>query len=137
MLTTRRVRPLMVRPFVALVDSSAVSRMAATGGTRPERSAGSSADRTVTSSPTTIVRMIVRGSRVSPLEGRSRPRAANAALSPRASSMPRPSPMMEPTSPTTTDSSRSDTATWRRLAPIARSSAFSRLRCATVIENVL
>ena len=62
-LTTMRVRPLIVRPFVALVDSSAVSRMAATGGTRPERSAGRSAERTVTSSPTTIVRMIVRGSR--------------------------------------------------------------------------
>ena len=126
-----------MRPFVALVDSSAVSRMAATGGTRPERSAGRSADRTVTSSPTTIVRMIVRGSTVSPFEGRSRPRAENAAFSPRASSMPRPSPMMEPTSPTTTDSSRSDTATCRRLAPIARISAFSRLRCATVIEKTL
>ena len=45
--------------------------------------------------------------------------------------------MIEPTSPTTTDSSRSDTATWRRLAPIARISAFSRLRWATMIENTL
>ena len=45
--------------------------------------------------------------------------------------------MMEPTSPTTTDSSRSDTVTCRRLAPIARISVFSRLRCATVIEKTL
>ena len=132
-----RVSPLIVRAFVALVDSSAVSRIAATGGTRPERSAGRRAEKTVTSSPTTIVRMIVRGSRTRPFEGRSRPKAEKAALSPIASSMPRASPMMEPTRPTTTDSSRSDTVTWRRLAPIARISAFSRLRWATVIEKTL
>ena len=55
----------MLRPLVALVPSRAVSRMAATGGTRPERSAGSNAENTVTSRPTTMVRMIVRGSNVS------------------------------------------------------------------------
>ena len=91
----------------------------------------------MTTSPTTIVRMIVRGNSVSPLEGRSRPRAENAALRPLASNSPSASPRMEPTRPTTTDSSSNETVTWRRLAPMARISAFSRLRWATVIENTL
>ena len=137
MLPASRASPVIVRPFVVLVASIAVSRMAATGGTRPERSAGSSADSTVTSRPTMIVRMTVRGSRVSPVEGRSRPRAENAPCRPMASSMPRPRPRIEPTRPTTTDSMSRETVTWRRLAPTARISAFSRWRCATVIENTL
>ena len=39
--------------------------------------------------------------------------------------------------PTTTDSPITDPSTCRRVAPIARSSAISRMRCATTIENVL
>ena len=34
-------------------------------------------------------------------------------------------------------SSTTERSTWRRVAPSVRSSASSRVRCATVIENVL
>jgi len=36
-----------------------------------------------------------------------------------------------------TDSPMTETSTWRFDAPIARSNAISRMRCATTIENVL
>ena len=45
--------------------------------------------------------------------------------------------MVEPTAPSTTASNITDRVTCRREAPIARSSASSRLRWATRIEKVL
>ena len=54
-----------------------------------------------------------------------------------ASSTPRPSPSVEPTSPTTSASSSTERVTCRFDAPSARSRASSRLRWATRIENVL
>ena len=59
------------------------------------------------------------------------------ARSPIASPMPPTTPIADATTPTTIDSPMIDRSTWRRLAPIARSSAISRVRCATTIENVL
>ena len=45
--------------------------------------------------------------------------------------------MMLPMSPTTSASVTTERPTCARLAPIARSSASSRRRCATIIEKVL
>ncbi len=56
---------------------------------------------------------------------------------PTASTNPTPMPMADPMSPTTAASASTDRATWRRLAPMARRSASSRLRWATRIEKVL
>ena len=54
-----------------------------------------------------------------------------------ASTIPSARPRIEPTRPTTTDSTSSEAVTWRRLAPMARIRAFSRWRCAAVIEKTL
>ena len=51
--------------------------------------------------------------------------------------MPAASPMTEASRPMTTASISTEPITCRRLAPIARISASSRVRCATMIENVL
>ena len=56
---------------------------------------------------------------------------------PSARPMPPTRPAIEPSRPITADSISSVHVTWRRLAPMARSSAFSRCRCAAVIENTL
>jgi len=69
--------------------------------------------------------------------GRSNPIRLMAALRSTASTTPATIPTIEAIRPTSTDSP----STWRmicaRLAPIARRSAISRVRCATTIENVL
>ena len=51
--------------------------------------------------------------------------------------MPATTPIAEANSPVSTDSSTSERITCLRFAPIARNSAVSCVRCATVIENVL
>ena len=56
---------------------------------------------------------------------------------PSASRTPNPSPMSEARSPITSDSRITEARIWRRDAPIVRSVANSRVRCATVIEKVL
>ena len=56
---------------------------------------------------------------------------------PLAVKMPATTPIAEANSPVTIDSSITDRSTCLRLAPIARSSAVSFVRWATVIENVL
>ncbi len=57
--------------------------------------------------------------------------------SPTAIPIPATNPSAEATNPVTNASRTTDVRTWRRLAPIARSSAISRVRWATMIENVL
>ena len=59
-LMARRIPPTISRLLPIFDCSRAVSRMAATGGTRPDRSAGSRADTTVTTNPTINVTTIVR-----------------------------------------------------------------------------
>ncbi len=53
------------------------------------------------------------------------------------SPMPTAKPTAEPITPISNASSRTERSTCPRLAPIARSSASSWVRCATMIENVL
>ncbi len=60
-----------------------------------------------------------------------------AALRPIDSPTPATTPTALASIPTTTDSPITDPRTWRFDAPIARSSAISRIRWATTIENVL
>ena len=79
----------------------------------------------------------MRGAKISGWPVRSSPKFAKSARMPMASSTPRPSPRVEPTIPTTNASSSTERITCRLEAPSARSSASSRLRCATRIENVL
>ena len=79
----------------------------------------------------------VRGAKTMPPAGMSRPVAASRALSPAATATPSPRPTAEASRPTVTASSRTEDRIWRRVAPSARSRPFSRVRWATVIENVL
>ena len=113
------------------------SRIACTGAIRAVRRAGSQAAAMVTATPTTYAATTVRGARIRDCPDRSRPKLANNARIPIARSTPRPSPMVEPSTPSTKASISTDRVTWRLVAPSARSSASSRLRCATRIENVL
>ena len=59
------------------------------------------------------------------------------AFRPMATATPAASPITDAMMPTTTASSSTEPSTCRLLAPSARSRPFSRVRCATVIENVL
>jgi hypothetical protein len=65
------------------------------------------------------------------------PNASINALSPRDRKMPAKMPTTDASRPTSTDSNSTLLTTCRRLAPIARSSAISRVRCCTMIEKVL
>ena len=135
-------RPVSTRPQINRARelrrrSKATSCIAATGGTRDAWIAGRTADSTVIATPTISDTMIVRGRRTRPFDGMSTPRRDrnhSRALDVRT---PSTMPMTDATSPTTMDSTTSDRMIWRRLAPTARSSAFSRCRWATMIENVL
>ena len=113
------------------------SRSACTGAIRPVRRAGSQAATIVTSTPTTYAATTVRGAKTSGCPDRSSPNRANRERIPIASSTPSARPVVEPSSPSTNASSSTDQVTCRFEAPSARSSASSRLRCATRIENVL
>ena len=131
------MRPTMTRRVMLPALSSAVSRRAASGGTRPARRAGSHAASTVTSTPATNVLTNADVLMAKPCVGTSKPVALSSALSNCESRMPIPKPMTEPTTPIAVDSTSSARETCRRLAPMARSSAFSRRRWAAVMENTL
>ena len=113
------------------------SRSASTGATRVARSAGASAPASVTSVPTSRQTMIVRRSSTRLVVGRSMPSALKSALIAFAKPRPARMPTTEPIRPIVSASSSTELSTWRRVAPSVRSSASSRERCATVIENVL
>ena len=81
--------------------------------------------------------MIVRALITVPPAGMSIPKPARSALRPADSRTPKSSPKTDARRPTTSDSPSTDSRTWRPLAPIARSRAISRIRWATMIENVL
>ena len=116
---------------------TATSRIAATGGTLPALRAGEIAATSVTPTPATSEMITVLAVRTIPPAGSSKPNAARSALSAPATRMPRPIPTTEAIRPTASASTSTDTRTCRFLAPSARSSAFSRVRCATVMKNVL
>ncbi len=81
--------------------------------------------------------MAVRAAKTIPPEGMPNPSALSMAFRPIATPTPAASPISDAMMPTTTASSSTEPSTCRLLAPSARSSPFSRARCATVIENVL
>ena len=113
------------------------SSSATTGGMRTAPRAGPIADTTVTPIPTTRPTSTVRGSNTSDPGGSVTPNPPSSACSPSAASTPRPSPITEETSPVMAASPSTDPNTWRRLAPTILSRASSRVRCPTMIENVL
>ena len=113
------------------------SSSAATGGMRTAPRAGPIADTTVTPTPTASPTSTVRGSNTSDPEGSVTPNPLSSAWSPSAASTPRPRPITEETSPVMAASASTEPNTWRRLAPTIRSRASSRVRCPTMIENVL
>ena len=113
-----------LRPGSAI--SSAVARIAASGGTLPARRAGKIAESTVTIRPITMVEVTVFCDTTSPLLGRSIFRARNSAVRLTDNPIPATTPTMEPMRPTTIDSINMARVICLRLAPIARSNAFSR-----------
>ncbi len=119
------------------VLSWATSRSAAIGGTFPALRAGMYAASTVTTVPTTIEMTIVLLLTTVPEAGRSMSNTVNTLAIPLAVPMPATTPIAEANRPVSTDSNTSERITCLRLAPIARSSAVSRVRWATVIEKVL
>ena len=119
------------------VSSTAPSRRPVTGGTRVTRRAGISDASTVSSVPSTSDRMIVRAAITVPSLGRSISSAWNSALMAGAKPIPSTRPSAEASRPSTNASRITDVTSWRRLAPSVRSMANSRVRWATVIENVL
>ena len=91
----------------------------------------------VTTTPTAMPTATVVVDTTRPVAGRSKPSALNKAFK----SAPTPTPPSTPsalaTMPTIAASATTDTSTCRRAAPIERSSAISRARWATMIDNVL
>ena len=81
--------------------------------------------------------MTVRASMIIPLSARLAPNALKMASRPGARAMPRPRPRRAPPRPMSALSNITDQRTWRLEPPIARKSPISRVRCATVTENVL
>jgi hypothetical protein len=112
-------------------------RSAATGATRVARRAGESADTSVTPMPTISATTIVRVASSTPAVGRPKPAASNRAFSARANNSPSSSPITEAAMPIRSASLATTARICRRVAPSVRSSANSRVRSATVIENVL
>ena len=80
---------------------------------------------------------MVRVSSVNPLLGSVSPAASNSLNNPFARPRPRSRPTSEATTPTTNASTITELRTWRREAPIVRSVANSRVRCAIVMESEL
>ncbi|GIV00261.1 MAG: hypothetical protein KatS3mg014_1876 [Actinomycetota bacterium] len=113
------------------------SRSASTGATRPARRAGTTDATRVTAVPARSDTTTVRGRTWSPVPGRSTPKASSRTRRPAPMPTPAPTPTAEARRPTIPASSSTDAVTWRRVAPSARSSASSRVRCAVTMEKVL
>ncbi len=117
--------------------SIATRRMAATGGVVEARHAGKIEATSVTPTPMTIELTIVVVEMTGAVEGTPMPAASSRARSPTARPMPASNPSSDATIPTASASRKIEPSTWLRLAPMARSSATSRVRWATMIEKVL
>ena len=111
--------------------------MAAIGGTRVERTAGTRDEARVTTTPTSRETITVLASRTRPVVGRSIPNATNSDLSMSATRKPPAIPTSAPTSPIATASTTTVERIWRREAPSVLSIPNSVTRWATVIEKVL
>ena len=99
--------------------------------------AGNIVATSVTSMPTANAQTTVLGLSVSAPVGTPKPSASNAERRPAASPTPASRPRTDATNPIASASSPTDQSTCPRDAPIARSSADSRVRWAMMIENVL
>ena len=132
-----RISPTISRRRREPLALSADSRSACTGATRAARRAGKIDEMIVTTVPTTNATTTVRGSSWSDVLGRSIPNAESNPFSAMAIPIPAMRPNADASNPVTNASTTTEVMTCPRLAPIARSSAISRVRCATMIENVL
>ncbi len=99
--------------------------------------AGTSAATSVTTTPTISETITVRSVTTVPVFGRSMPTALNSSLMPNAKATPPASPNAAPSRPSTSASSTTVASSCGRDAPSVRSIPNSRVRWATVIENVL
>ena len=135
--TRARAVPAMNRRRSEAAGPDRRSSSAATGGMRTAPRAGPSAATTVTPTPTSSPTIAVRGSKTSDPGGSVIPNPRSSASRPSAASTPRPRPITEDTSPVMAASPSTERNTWRRFAPTMRSRASSRVRCPTMIENVL
>ncbi len=128
--------PWVKRRRIGTSCSVCCSETAATGAMRTARRAGLMAATSVTPTPTIRQTTTVRAWKTKEPDGSVNPKALSSFSSPRAASTPSPSPITDATSPTITASPSTERNTWRRLAPTMRSSASSRVRWPTVMENV-
>ena len=143
--TSMTTRPIAAIPTcsastqrrLALDEPSEPSRIAAMGEIRVARTAGARLDSSVTTVPRTIATAIVRPATTSAVRGRSKPISPSRPASSGASPIPAKRPSTDPTSPIRSASWTTACRIWRRDAPIVRSMPNSRVRCATVIVNVL
>ncbi len=107
------------------------------GGIFVARTAGMSADTSVTPKPISRPSTTPVVASCAEVEGSPKPAASKSALMPIASSRPRKMPAIEATAAVRNASSMTLVRICLRLAPSVRSSAISRMRCATVMENML
>ncbi len=129
--------PAIDRDNEAPDRSTATSRSAAIGAIREARRAGSTAEATVTTTPTVKAAIIEGAAMTAAPSGRSTASAERTARSPLATPMPARMPRPDATTPVTRASIRIERRTWPPLAPIARNIAISLDRWATVMEKVL
>ena len=117
--------------------SVAPSRRPAIGGILVARTAGMSAETSVTPKPTRRPRITPVEARRGEVVGSPKPTAPKSAMIPAAISRPRKMPATVPRVAVTSASTMTLERICRRLAPSVRSIAISRMRWATVIENML
>jgi hypothetical protein len=111
--------------------------MASIGAILAARRAGSQADSVVTATPTANDTARAELEMAIGPSGSSIPNCDISFASPVATPTPAASPAAEATAPTMVASINTDPLTWRPEAPMALSSAISRVRWATVMEKVL
>jgi hypothetical protein len=113
--------------------------IAATGDVLAARTAGMSADATVTTTPTSTAAITVRPNTTGFASGAPRPMLEKPTARSRTRARPIPTARPSPaaTTPTIAASSTTEPSTCARLAPRARSNPSSRVRCAMRIANVL
>ncbi len=135
---TSRTRPAAPRIRERVAEGGCCAeRMASTGATLAALRDGSHAASTVTPTPTPSAATTGRGPITSGPSGRASCAVPSRPGSTAATPSPSRKPAAEATRPSRAASASTEPATWRREAPIARSSAISRVRRVTSIVKVL
>ena len=129
--------PSTIRARGWRVECTASSVMATTGATLVARQHGYSAATTVTAAPSSVMRSRPAGETTRGPGGSAAPATRNNQRRPSASAMPATAPTAPDTRPMMPASATWLANTWRRDAPMARSSASSRVRCVSVMVKVL